>query len=225
MLLRLTSMANPTMHAAVWAIFVLSYGQLDAAADTESRLADLEELAAKVDLSVFTNTAHLEKLSHRVHELQGGTRKDEKSVRQVVDPNIGFDAVVSNVTINLGDQQTILFDKIRTNQGSGYNAANGRFTCPQNGLYQFASTIPSKLNGTVDCEMVMDNAQVGRFRANHPGFDQATQVLVLECRSEQQVWLRHFHGANDTSILSSTHRYMASFTGHLIAFNVIKFLS
>ncbi|XP_069127259.1 uncharacterized protein [Argopecten irradians] len=214
----LANMATFLKHVSLLALVVLCYGQIVAATiDLETRIANLERLALAVESAVASHAHQLSRLNPRVHHLQDGVGQETEKVRRVAEPIVGFDARLPHRIVHLGDQQDIHFWNVETNNGSAYNPTNGRFTCPQNGLYQFATTIPSKLNGTVDCEMVMDNVQVGRLRANHDGFDQASQVLVLECRTEQQVWVRHTSGANDDAILSSTQRQMASFSGHLIA--------
>ncbi|OWF36042.1 Cerebellin-3 [Mizuhopecten yessoensis] len=209
-------MAVALKHAFAWTIFILSYGQLIAEDDTDTRIVDLETLAAKVDFSAYKNADQLDNLKLRIQELQDGTKMDGIKVRQVADPNIGFDARVVALKPHYVDQQTIVFNRVQVNQGGGYSNTTGRFTCPQHGLYQFAATIPSQLNGTIECEMVMDNVQIGRFMANEPGFDQATQVVVLECGVEQQVWIRHLRGVHDTGILAGRHHF-PSFSGHLIS--------
>ncbi|XP_033739196.1 uncharacterized protein LOC117326549 [Pecten maximus] len=310
-------MVNSLKHIAVWTIFILSYGHLAAAADIESRLADLEELAAKVELSVHTNTAQLDKPDFRVHELQDGTRLEGEKIRRVADPNIGFDARVHihAAAIHLHDHQTVRFNHVLINQGKGYNRTTGRFTCPQHvaleslapnvnalanangdelqalekdmakdllentrqhaltnrrssnntsigfdvhvhsgsssgpihvanrhtvkfnnvvfnhgngydnvtgkftcpihGLYQFASTIPSGSKATIDCELVMSNHQLARLHANRKGFDQASQVLVVECAAGHKVWVRHLNGANDSGDLATKLEW-ATFSGHLV---------
>ncbi|XP_033738629.1 heavy metal-binding protein HIP-like [Pecten maximus] len=126
-------MAYSVKRAVTWTIFVLCYRQLVAADTTVTLIADLEKLAAKVELSVYTNTNQLDKLHLRVRELQDDTRADQGKVRRAADPNIGLDALVVDVNTNLGDQQAILFDNVQTNQGSGYNPASGKFTCPKSG--------------------------------------------------------------------------------------------
>ncbi|XP_060082084.1 uncharacterized protein LOC132561375 [Ylistrum balloti] len=207
----------------IYTVFILGYGQLTAADDIDNRIAFLETLAANVDYSAHANEIQLEDIKLRADKLDASLENERDFlallslfmlVRRVTGPDIGFDARVARPNTQLQDQQTVIFHHIQTNQGAGYNVSNGRFTCPQHGIYQFASTIPSKSNDTIDCEMVMDFVQVGRFHANPPGLDQATQVVVLECQVGQQVWVRQLHGANGTILLGGKREF-PSFSGHL----------
>ncbi|XP_060082085.1 complement C1q-like protein 4 [Ylistrum balloti] len=209
-------------NSALYILEILSVAWLISARamqqQNRSTGCDLEKLAANVISSTNSNEVWLEKLKLRAHTLQGSSRLDGVKAKQQAVPNIGFDARFHGAKFQLTDHQTVIFNHVQTNQGAGYNVTTGRFTCPQHGIYQFASTtsIPSKALGTIDCEMVRDRIQIGRLHANTKGVDQATQVVVVECRVGQQVWIRHLHRANDTATLIGV-TYLPSFSGHLIS--------
>ncbi|XP_069127261.1 complement C1q-like protein 4 [Argopecten irradians] len=210
-------MAVSVTNIGVWMLFILGSGNLIIADNVEHRLGWLEELAAKVETTVDTNIDQLGKIDQRLHRLQHGATQEKVKLRRATDPVIGFDTQLHlrAAGSHLHNQQALIFNHVRTNQGGAYNAANGKFTCPQHGLYQFATTISSISRGFVDCEMVMDGTHVGRLHANRPGFDQASQVLVLECSAGQKIWIRHVNGGHDSGIVSD-YQDTSSFSGHLI---------
>ena len=48
---------------------------------------------------------------------------------------MAFSAYLDHTLSNIGNDQTIEFNKIILNEGGGYDQRTGVFTCPQSGLY------------------------------------------------------------------------------------------
>ena len=54
---------------------------------------------------------------------------------------IAFFAKLSKDFKNANQNQTIVFDQVITNKGSGYHSSHGIFTCTTPGLYVFSTTL------------------------------------------------------------------------------------
>ncbi|XP_061176943.1 complement C1q tumor necrosis factor-related protein 3-like [Saccostrea echinata] len=55
--------------------------------------------------------------------------------------SIAFQSSLSSNLENLGNQQTVIFDKVTLNEGNGYDKKTGVFTAPEEGIYKFSWTI------------------------------------------------------------------------------------
>ncbi|XP_069127258.1 uncharacterized protein [Argopecten irradians] len=181
----------------------------------------LESLASTVDAIAVANGEELKTTEDNMDEKMKQYHKEIMSINRRASHHnqIGFYVRLTNSSSgadHVTKVQPVKFDFVITNQGGGYNEAHGKFTCPVNGLYQFATTIPSAARAIIDCGLVKNDHLLARLHGNTKGYDQASQVLVIECAAGDKVWVRHLHGTHDSGRIS-THYEWATFSGHLIA--------
>jgi hypothetical protein len=68
--------------------------------------------------------------------------------------------------IALGESQTVIFEKVITNNGKGYNRHTGQFTATRDGTYYFTTSFLSA-KGNVHLQM-MKNAEVIGYSSGYP---------------------------------------------------------
>ncbi|XP_063419008.1 complement C1q tumor necrosis factor-related protein 3-like [Mytilus trossulus] len=107
---------------------------------------------------------------------------------------VGFLAKSSKDKTNVNSGTTVIFDKVVTNTGSGYDASTGQFVAPYEGLYYFTWTIltyPSKKFLTQllhNNNIIAGNYPDGRGRSS--GHDSATQSVVLHLAAKDKVCIK-----------------------------------
>ncbi|KAH3784878.1 hypothetical protein DPMN_162950 [Dreissena polymorpha] len=114
---------------------------------------------------------------------------------------------------HVGLNQNIIFDKVITNEGGGYDALHGVFIAPQSGYYVFSSTALTTVNGEIHTAMV-HNANIIAYIYGHGDngrHDQGSQTVVtwLNVGDEVDVQNKDY---TDTSIFGSLY---SSFSGYL----------
>ncbi|XP_060082099.1 complement C1q tumor necrosis factor-related protein 5-like, partial [Ylistrum balloti] len=183
--------------------------------DLIQRLDDLENEWRQAEAVVSQQASEIQSLTAqlRTREISVGQLKHSISRRQATDQIYGFTARLSQKIAHLNTQQAIVFDQVLTNVGAAYEPSTGIFVCPYSGLYEFAATIVS--NGdqkNLDAEIVKNGNRLARLHSTIYGFDQGTQVVIVQCEEGQRVWVRHF-GTADTPVLPGGY---STFAGHLI---------
>ncbi|KAK3097063.1 hypothetical protein FSP39_006035 [Pinctada imbricata] len=115
---------------------------------------------------------------------------------------------------SLGERETVIFDEVVTNVGSGYDVNNGIFFCPINGIYIFAATMASADNNkNLDAEIVHQGKIVARLHATVYGYDMGSQVAMVQCQQGEKVWIRHMESAGDSKIVPAGY---SGFSGALL---------
>ncbi|CAC5382650.1 C1QL [Mytilus coruscus] len=77
-----------------------------------------------------------------------------------------FYAYMDTHETNPGRHQTLFFDVVKTNLRSAYNKHSGLFTSPDIGIYVFAWTLISDLNGYIYSEIMINSAPFGSIQTN-----------------------------------------------------------
>ncbi|XP_069127262.1 uncharacterized protein [Argopecten irradians] len=167
------------------------YGHGIASDEIEHRLDALESLASTVDAIAVANGEELKTTEDNMDEKMKQYHKEIMSINRRASHHnqIGFYVRLTNSSSgadHVTKVQPVKFDFVITNQGGGYNEAHGKFTCPVNGLYQFATTIPSAARAIIDCGLVKNDHLLARLHGNTKGYDQASQVLVIECAARRR---------------------------------------
>lgn len=110
------------------------------------------------------------------------------------------------------DHADIVFDRVVTNVGAGYNSKTGRFTSPVNGTYQFNIIISAQGRQKAAVMILKNGGMVATVWAESiPYWSTASNIVILSLEKGDQVWLMLLNRA------SYLHGYMYStFSGFLI---------
>ncbi|XP_060593827.1 cerebellin-1-like [Ruditapes philippinarum] len=136
------------------------------------------------------------------HQDNGNKKLNLANTRSITNGNtaIGFTACLSvSGDVKYERDQTIIFDKVFTNVGHGYNSHSGVFTAPRRGLYVFhlaamARSETSKLLDLVKDGNRLDTAYVGAHGAID--YQSVSKEWALQLEQGSQVWIKEgsYHG-------------------------------
>nr|XP_022294889.1 complement C1q-like protein 4 [Crassostrea virginica] len=128
-----------------------------------------------------------------------------------VSTRIGFTAGATsiNTTWNSG---TLVFPKVITNVGNGYNPSDGVFTAPRAGVYVFFVNVQGYNTQTIYVDIVLNGAIKVRTMAN-TYYDAGPNLAVLSLQRGDRVWIKHYSGQGYTTHSDSP---ITTFSGFLI---------
>ena len=92
---------------------------------------------------------------------------------------------------------TLVFPKVITNVGNGYNPSDGVFTAPRAGLYVFFVNVQSYSNKIIYVEIVLNGATKVRTMAYSTGsdlYDAGPNLAVLSLQTGDRVWVKYWSG-------------------------------
>ena len=114
---------------------------------------------------------------------------------------------------SLGPGEIILFDKVWTNVGNGFNPKTGKFTAPQSGLYQFSGTVMSAKNTLLYVFLFKNDKPTVSFYAG-VGYDTGTINMVFKLQKGETVYMKHH---SNTQTIYSDSSVFCVFSGFLIS--------
>ncbi|XP_022291583.1 uncharacterized protein LOC111102925 [Crassostrea virginica] len=128
-----------------------------------------------------------------------------------VSTRIGFTAGVtsSSSTWNSG---TLVFPKVITNVGNGYNSSDGVFTAPRAGVYVFFVNVQGYSNNDVYVDIVLNGANKVRTMAQ-TNYDAGPNLAVLSLQTGDRVWVKYHAGQGYYTYSDSP---ITTFSGFLI---------
>jgi hypothetical protein len=94
----------------------------------------------------------------------------------------------------LGPGEIILFDKVWTNVGNGYNPNTGKFTAPKSGLYQISSTVMSPAGKLLHVYLFKNDKQTVSL---YTGYATGTVNIVFKLQKGETVYMKH-HNSTQT---------------------------
>lgn len=109
-------------------------------------------------------------------------------------PAIGFSAKVSQDTY-LGDNQAILYDRVLTNIGNGYDKWSGHFTAPLKGLYVFSCTVMAVSEHHIAVMLVKNAHVIAYSHSSYAAWESGAVSVVLAMKKGDKVWIRRKHGS------------------------------
>lgn len=124
---------------------------------------------------------------------------------------IGFTASVSS-TSKYWNSGTLVFSKVITNTGNGYNPNNGVFTAPVRGKYVFFVNVQCLDKQSIYVDIVLNDRTVLRTMA-YSNYDAGPNLAVLSLRQEDRVWVRHAEGRG---YFNDPTRPLTTFSGFLL---------
>ncbi|CAC5400442.1 unnamed protein product [Mytilus coruscus] len=103
---------------------------------------------------------------------------------------VGFHAQLSR-DVNLVRQQTVIFDKIITNEGGSYHSNTGHFVSPCNGLFSFTVTFLAQSPGDLHLEMVKNKVVLSLGYATKGHFEAGHMNAVVSLKKGDVVKVQH----------------------------------
>ena len=114
---------------------------------------------------------------------------------------------------SLGPGEIILFDKVWTNVGNGYNPNTGKFTAPKSGLYQISGTVMSESGKKLHVYLFKNDKQTVSLYTG-TGYATGTVNIVFKLQKGETVYMKHF---SNTETIYSDSRVFCVFSGFLIS--------
>uniref|UniRef100_A0A8W8LJ65 C1q domain-containing protein n=1 Tax=Magallana gigas TaxID=29159 RepID=A0A8W8LJ65_MAGGI len=130
---------------------------------------------------------------------------------------VAFYAQMTSVETSPGAHHTLIFDRIRTNVGLGYNNSTGVFTAPREGIYVFTWVI-RMVTAEHSTELLINDDIFGAtfLRAKNGDDGSVSGAVVAHVTRGDVVFVRtHSSYAGDGNIHSNVHG-QPSFSGWLL---------
>ncbi|XP_063446080.1 heavy metal-binding protein HIP-like [Mytilus trossulus] len=144
----------------------------------------------------------------------GDLQNVKKQLANSVD--ISFSAKLGTSIADISPWNTVVFDKVITNNGNCYNTVNGIFTAPIAGTYYFSSTILTKKNSTVQMSLRVNekDAMFIFACATNLTFSSATNSIIVKLNKDDKVKIIKYGpwGSHPFYI----HQDWSTFTGFLL---------
>ena len=111
-----------------------------------------------------------------------------------VGPKVAFLAIME-ASASVSSGSTILFDTVSTNVGNGYNADDGMFTTPYDGIYQFSATMMTGQNGEIWAYFSLNGRRIAFIYAHgtESRHDQGANTVILQLNKGDKVGLMNQH--------------------------------
>lgn len=107
---------------------------------------------------------------------------------------VAFSAGVTSAS-STWNSGTLIFNAVISNVGNGYNPSTGVFTSPQKGTYVFFVSAIENNKQDLGVDIVLNS--VSKVRAignNSAGYQTGTNMVVLNLKKGDRVWVRHSYG-------------------------------
>ncbi|XP_069119906.1 complement C1q-like protein 4 [Argopecten irradians] len=141
--------------------------------------------------------------------LPGIPGKDGKSPK--VPPRVAFFVGLRENVGPFKENKDLVYDKLITNVGDGYDKTTGRFTAPVNGTYQFTVVVAAQGQKKGAVNLMKEGRMVVTVWAESFPWATSSNTVILNLSRGQQVWQT---ARKDASYF---HGYMySSFSGYLL---------
>ncbi|XP_052773537.1 complement C1q tumor necrosis factor-related protein 4-like [Mya arenaria] len=127
---------------------------------------------------------------------------------------IAFSAKLTANLTHMAANQTIVFDKVVTNFGSGYDPSTGHFRAAATGVYLLYTNILSEADNFIETELLVDGQALLEVYSGAGQYAGSGSNLVLVMLNEgQDVWMHvHGHWSSDMTV----HCCWSTFSGYLL---------
>ena len=132
-----------------------------------------------------------------------------------VSKRIAFTAGVTSINYTWSSG-TLVFPKVITNVGNGYNPTDGVFTAPLAGVYVFFVNVHGNYNQYIYTDIVLNGApKVMTMSNNNEGqsYKAGPNLAVLYLQTGDRVWIQHAAGSGYET---SSNSPITTFSGFLI---------
>ncbi|XP_061167444.1 heavy metal-binding protein HIP-like, partial [Saccostrea echinata] len=107
--------------------------------------------------------------------------------------SIAFQSSLSSDLENIGNQQTVIFDRVTLNEGKCYDKKTGVFTAPEEGVFTFSWTMMSKAGKYFVSEIVHDGKLIAYNHSDGrglTGYVTSSNTANIKMKKGQKVWIR-----------------------------------
>ncbi|XP_045176310.1 complement C1q tumor necrosis factor-related protein 3-like [Mercenaria mercenaria] len=143
---------------------------------------------------------------------KGGQQKRDYQKR-ANENNVAFYVEMWNFTVHAQAHQNLIFDRVTTNIGTGYDSKSGIFEAPVPGVYVFSVTMMADPSH-YDRYQIMKNGSelLGNMLAHAPtnAYDTTAQTIVVVLQAGDQISVQH----SDPDGFAHGHLY-STFAGFL----------
>ncbi|KAI8779658.1 cerebellin-3 [Biomphalaria glabrata] len=102
---------------------------------------------------------------------------------------VGFSSLL-NLERPIATGERIIFDKVLTNVGNGYDPKSGNFTCPIRGLYSFSVGVLPMPNNLVIVDIYQNKNYLISVHGNDNAvFTSASRTVVIKCNKGDKIYL------------------------------------
>lgn len=184
--------------------------------EIESSTSELEsKFEQKFETEIKPATLKLEsKLEEEIAEIVLSTSELESKLDR---QKVAFSAKLSTTASELSLGSTIIFDSILHQDGNGYNAADGVFTCPVTGVYMFSVALHGrheKHGFDILAALLVVDSNIKTYvvsEGHHTGqYHQASSLIILRVHEGQRVWVHSY------SKTAKVFRSFSTFSGALL---------
>ncbi|KAH3693670.1 cerebellin-3-like [Dreissena polymorpha] len=142
-------------------------------------------------------------IAARIANIEKMTRQFEKQTvldghgTEIPDGGVAFSASLSSNT-HFRSGETLIFENVLLNTGSGFDSRSGEFKAPSAGIYLFSVTVRAQFHRTVSAVVEKNGGMLARLTSGYGAIERATSsmTLVAELQSDDVIRVRQ---AADTS--------------------------
>ncbi|XP_060557879.1 complement C1q-like protein 4 [Ruditapes philippinarum] len=116
--------------------------------------------------------------------------------------------------LNLNKDDVVIYDKVWSNAGNGYDNTTGVFTCPVAGVYSFMYHGLSESAGTMSLDVYKNNDyQISAYAHNTADYAAASNALTVSLAVGDRVYVK---GHGSSILYGRTDEVYSSFSGFLL---------
>ncbi|XP_071166726.1 complement C1q tumor necrosis factor-related protein 3-like [Mytilus edulis] len=164
-------------------------------------------------LSDAVEDTQFQRLEHAVYELQQQRLEDVRRINSLENElslqnrrtrlllgsvvpehsKVSFMAHLSTDLSRVGNNHTIHFDRVITNNGQSYNPLDGIFHTPVTGTYVFIWTTTNRDHSYMNSELLKNGVRVARAMSDamdHADYAVATSFAVINLTEGDEVWIQ-----------------------------------
>merc|ERR1719239_58103 len=138
--------------------------------------------------------------------------KEITELQQKQNVTVMFSAYLGS-SVTLPSHNVVVFNRLTTNAGNGYDPATGLFTCPVSGYYVLDVHVQGQHNSLVAVFMYLNGSEIAyAYADDNAEYESASGHLEVLLKQGDRVNVKTFH----TSYLTGHGNRPCTFSGHLV---------
>ncbi|XP_077998033.1 uncharacterized protein LOC144451134 [Glandiceps talaboti] len=133
-------------------------------------------------------------------------------------PRVAFSVARTSSTGQASGHEVIVYDKVYSNDGNGYNTSTGKFTCPVSGMYYFMISALQHNSYNLHVCLMKNTTQLPCIHVRNSGgrqYGAASNSVIIDVDQGDEIWARLYSGY---AVYSSGYEF-TTFTGYLLYSN------